>query len=120
MTSGSSRANASQTVPNETSTAQPPPLFLEEKGRLRAGQHRFPDPVGELRRDLARQDVKLVLVIHVEDLGNQAGADGVGLAQAGINGHPHAQIVTLGPATGQRDRILTAPRPESYDPGKST
>ena len=42
--------------------------------------------------NLVHGDVQHILVVDVEDLGNQAGADGVGLAGIPVNDHSHSRL----------------------------
>ena len=51
--------------------------------------HGSADRVGEIRRHLVHQDVQFIVVVHVEHLRDQSGADGVGLAQHPIDHDPH-------------------------------
>jgi hypothetical protein len=54
-----------------------------------------PHRVGQPRGDLGHQDVQLILVVHLEDLGHQPGAHGVGLTTVAVDYYFH-EPVSLG------------------------
>src|ERR1700722_3608899 len=76
------------------------PLFHQPERRLRAGTDRVPDAVGQLGGDLGDEDVQVVLVIHLKDLGYQARADRIGLAGVAVDLNPHRE-----PPSPRRSRV---------------
>ena len=63
-----------------TGPAGRPGLLLQAEGGLGAGIHGVPHSVGQASRDLGHQNVQLVLVVYLENLGHEACADRVRLA----------------------------------------
>ena len=54
----------------------------------------MPHAVDEIFRNLVDQDVEVVLVVHLEDLGHQAGADRVGLAGVPVSFYFHRRLLS--------------------------
>ena len=53
----------------------------------------MPNTLGEVGGDLLLQDEHVVVVVHLENLGHQPGADAIRLAEVIVHRYLHDQII---------------------------
>src|SRR5215469_2160747 len=80
-------------------TANPHPqpgasLLSEAQRGLGARSDRVPDALYQIVRNFVHEDVEVVVVVDLEDLRNQACADGVGLAGVVVGNHLHRRLTS--------------------------